>query len=180
MDKENIDASAGLAFSLTLFERYRRTGLLQANLPRVPRMRGHYRGNIQLIEGKVISSYLEDSYGQRYPISKEQLIRLDNEKGPYEWTLTPLIEPPKWQAGASILSESGEIVPRRITELNMDRLQGWTGIQKMMLMMVFEAINGEYTIQEIKTIVPLAPTVIEEGLRILLSLKVISMVQPEK
>src|SRR5437016_6865790 len=45
-----IDASLGLAFSLPLFEQYRKNGLLQAELHHVPGVRGRCKGYLHLVE----------------------------------------------------------------------------------------------------------------------------------
>src|SRR5579884_3469255 len=94
MSKDRLDASAGLAFSLAVFERYRKNGLLQAELHHVPGISGHCQGYLQLVEGKVTSCYIEDKNGQRHPIDRRTLIDLDTKRGPFEWTLQPLPPPP--------------------------------------------------------------------------------------
>ncbi|HTK06860.1 MAG TPA: hypothetical protein VL485_06820 [Ktedonobacteraceae bacterium] len=175
MDQENIDASAGLAFSLLLFEKYGKTGALQAEMQHVPGIHGPCKGHLHLIAGKVATSYLEDQRGQHFLISKEQMIRLDSEKGPFEWMLTPLPAPPAAQPMAYMQPTAHEPVPRRIAALDLDKLQGWNAMQKMMLSLIFEAIDGQRTIAEIKAITPLKPAVIEEGLRILFALNVINI-----
>jgi hypothetical protein len=175
MDQNNIDASAGLAFSLILFERYCKTGALQAELEHIPGLHGLCQGHLHLIAGKIVASYLEDRQGRRFPISKAQIIRLDNERGPFEWTLKPLPEPPAAQPMTHVEATLSEPIPRHIATLDVSRLQGWSPMQRMMLALIHEAIDGQRSIAEIKEVIPLNPAVIEEGLCILFTLKVISI-----
>lgn len=180
MDKDRIDASLGLAFSLALFEQYQKSGLLQAELQRVPGFRGRCKGCLQLVEGKVVTCYLEDMQGRRHTASKELLTRLDSEKGPFEWTLTPLPPlPPSLPVTPPVKSprpKSNSPIPGRIAILDLEKLEGWTYKQKTMLSLVFDAVDGRHTVEEIKANVPLPPAIVEEALRILVVLKVISLV----
>lgn len=177
MGTENIDASLGLALSLTLFEWYRRNGLLQAEIHHVPGYRGRCNGFLHLVEGKVVACYLEDKNNRRHPISKEILIKVDNERGPFEWTLTPLPAPPSLQPRSEIPHNPTKYasIPTRIATLNLDRLEGWSRHHKMMLSMVYELVNGQHNIEEIKSKASLPVNVTEEALRVLLSLKVITL-----
>lgn len=183
MGKDGIDASVGLAFSLALFERYRKSGLLQAELHHVPGIRGRCKGSLHLVEGKVMSCYAEDKQGQRLPVSvsKEMFSRLDRERGPFEWTLQPVSTPPPppppspQRADPSPRPMQGSPVPTRIAQFNREKLDGWTTRQKMVLAIIFGVIDGRHTIEEIKADVPLPPGVVEEALRVLLSMKVISI-----
>lgn len=113
MSNNGFDASIGLAFSLELFKHYQRTGVVQAELPRVPGIRGHCKAFLQLIDGEVISVYLEDKRGNRYSSDAATLCRLDEEKGPFEWQLHfqsqptysfPSVEPSTGKPTTSILS----------------------------------------------------------------------------
>jgi hypothetical protein len=176
VDKDRIDASLGLAFSLALFEQYRKSGLLQAELHHVPGLRGRCKGYLHLVEGKVVTCYLEDTQGQRHPVSKDMLARLDSEKGPFEWSLIALPAPPPLTPREipprPILSSP---IPRRIAALDLEKLEGWTYRHKMMLSIVFDVIDGQRTIEDIKVDTPLPPMIVEEALRILVALKVISI-----
>ncbi len=180
MGKDRFDASAGLAFSLALFERYRKNGLLQAELHHVPNVSGRCQGYLQLVEGKVTSCYVEDKNGQRHQIDKDMFIDVDAKRGPFEWTLQPLPTPPSSMSSVGILSgnrtEQHSPIPKSIAMLELDRLTGWSNMQKLMLTAVHEAIDGWRTIEEIKQVVPLPPHVIDEALRTLLALKVIIIV----
>lgn len=174
MGKDRIDASIGLAFSLAIFEQYRNSGLLQAELQKVPGYQGRCKGYLHLIEGKVISCYLEDRIGQRHPTDKSVLIQLDSRRGPFEWSLTPAPPPPPVIAKRNVPHPAQHApVPRQIAVLDINRLEGWTSRHKKMLLLVYEAIDGQRSITDIQAEVPLPPEVVEEGLRILLTLKVI-------
>ena len=178
MEKDQIDASLGLAFSLTVFERYRKSGLLQADLHGVPGVRGRCRGHVHLVEGKVVACYLKNMGGQRQPVSMDMLIRWDSKKGPFEWSLTPLPPPPQAHelaipGEAAPRSPGSSPIPKRIALLDVEKLEGWTHRQKRMLSLVFDVIDGQRTVEVILTDTPLPPTVVEEALRILLAMKVI-------
>ncbi|HEX4206535.1 MAG TPA: hypothetical protein VHZ51_20520 [Ktedonobacteraceae bacterium] len=180
MDKDYFDASLGLAFSLKAFERYRKSGLLQAELHHVPGIRGQCTGYLQLIEGKITSCYVEDKNGQRYPLGIDILVRVDAERGPFEWKLTTQPAPPSSTPPTNQPYQKGQLssVPRIIAPLEpeMGRLTGWTAKQKYMLAMVYEAVDGRKTIEDIQREVPLSPNNTEEALRILVALKVLIVV----
>jgi hypothetical protein len=177
--KNYFDASIGLAFSLMTFERYRKNGLLQAELDHVPGIRGKCKGYLQIVEGKVTSCFIEDKSGRRYQTEKNMLIRLDNERGPFEWTLQPLPAPPSSTPQANTASQpaSSAPTPQVIARLDLNTLRGWTPQQQLILSAVFDVIDGRRSIEEIKMAVPLLPHVVEEALRVLLALKVIRIVQ---
>lgn len=180
MGNDWIDASLGLAFSLPLFERYRKSGLLQAELHHVPGVRGRCKGYLHLVEGKITSCYLEDRQGQRHQVTVKMLIQLDNERGPFEWVLIAAPAPPMPsshripfpnQVGATQISP----IPRKVGPLDVEKLEGWTNRQKLMLSIVFDVIDGQRTIEDIKNDVPLPPNVVEEALRVLMALKAITI-----
>ncbi|GHO46583.1 hypothetical protein [Ktedonospora formicarum] len=177
MGKEHFDASVGLGFSLTLFERYRKNGLLQAELTHVPGIRGRCKGFLQLVEGKVTTCYVEDKDGRRHQISPSVLVAVDNERGPFDWHLMALPTPPSpaLRPDTFVHVEESTPIPRIIAPLDIDLLRGWTSRQKLMLSTVYETINGMKDIETIKKEVPLAPNVTEEAIRILLSLQVVSI-----
>jgi len=56
VDKEGIDASLGLKFSLELFKQYKQNGILHAELPRVPGIRGRCK------------PYFTSSMGRSFPL----------------------------------------------------------------------------------------------------------------
>lgn len=180
-NKDHIDASLGLAFSLGLFEQYRRNGLLQANnLHHIPGIRGHGTGYLQLVEGKVTACYVEQN-GERHPISKEVLIRLDEERGPFHWQLHPLPAPPTPRSDKDFpAQEQQPPIPRRTAELYVDRLVGWSSTHKLMLQVVYDQIDGRKDLNTIKKTVPLPSNVVEEALRILIALRVIIIVTREE
>lgn len=176
MGKDRIDASLGLAFSLMLFEQYRRNGVLQAELHHVPGFRGSCKGYLHLVEGKVVTCYLEDKQGKRHAVSTAMLSHLDSEKGPFEWMLTSLPTPPS-PSPREIppRPKRSSPTPRRIAPLDLEKLDGWTHKQKMMLSIVFDVTDGQHTIEDIKADTPLPPHIVEEALRVLLAMKVISI-----
>lgn len=179
MGNDPLDVGVGLAFSLSILERYQRNGLLQAELHHVPGVKGRCMGYLQLVQGKVTSCSVEKN-GQRQLIGKDLLIRVDDERGPFEWKLTPLPEPPSpTQRMDMPIPEMYPPIPRKTASLDreLERLTGWTSTQKYMLAAVYDAIDGRRTIDEIKRDVPLAPGATDEALRILLALRVIIIPQ---
>lgn len=175
MSKDSFDASLGLAFSLTIFERYRKNGLLQAELQHIPGFRGRCRVYIQLVEGKVTACIIEDKNAERHSVALHLLIRVDNERGPFEWKLVPLPSPPSATPHTHILPDQRQssFIPRVIAPLDIRRLEGWTTKQILMVKLVYEVINGQKTIYDIQQDVPLPPAVVEEALRVLVALQVI-------
>lgn len=181
MSKGHFDASAGLAFSLSLFERYRKNGLLHAEVHHIPHISGHCQAYLQLVEGKITSCYVVDKNDQRHPVSTQVLIDVDEKRGPFDWTLQPLPAPPSPTLSTSILSSKTEgpqvAAFKRIAVLDLDQLTGWSNTQKQLLATVYAAIDGRRTLEEIKQAVPLPPHVTEEVLRTLLALSVIMVIQ---
>lgn len=181
MDKGYFDASLGLAFSLSVFERYRKNGLLQAELYHVPGVRGRCMGYIQLVEGKVTSCYVETRSGERQPTALSTLTTVDIERGPFEWKLIPLPAPPSPTPPTARFNPPprpthNAPVPSIVAPLDVTTLHGWTDQHKLMLTTVYRAIDGQRSIEELKRELPLRPEVTEEALRVLLALKVITII----
>lgn len=183
MDKEGIDASLGLKFSLELFKRYKQNGMLHAELPRAPGVGERCKAFIHLVKGEVASAYLEDKQGKRYPSDKDALCRLDREKGPFEWTLDHqstipgqlrLARRPQPQSpdplAASIQPSS---VPRIISALSWERLSAQAPEQREAFYTLLTTINGERTIANIKNMLPFSSDLIDDLLHLLLELEVI-------
>lgn len=187
MNKDGFDASIGLAFSLELFKRYRRNGVVQAELPRVPGLRGHCKAFLHLANGEVISAYVEDQQGQRHSSDKAVLCRLDTEKGPFEWRLllqsesatqppsTRHILPQSAPSDPSASPLEGSSVPKVVSALPQEQLQAWTAQQRDILYIVFVNIDGESTLEEIRSLVPFSSDLVDEALRILFKMKIISI-----
>lgn len=181
MSKDGIDASLGLAFSLQLFKRYQRSGVLRAELPRAPGVRGRCNAFIHLEHGEVSAAYFEDMQGQRYSSDKESLCRLDKERGPFEWVLIPQSASSGAPQTPDQSAESDQLrlvipptaVPQVIAGLSQDRLSAWTPQQRSILYTTLTLINGERTVAAIKNAVPFPPDVVDELLYILLESGVI-------
>lgn len=171
MNTNYIDASTGLTFSLTLFEKYRQSGTLQSNFLRIPGIKGYCKAHLRLVEGEVVDCYLEDSKGQRHLSTKGILTRLETERGPFEWNFIPLPSPTPAQEEPSHSHKSP--VPRPVMGLDLARLTTWNSRQKRALSLVFSMIDGQRSVEEIKYEGPLAPSVVDKALKILLALKVI-------
>lgn len=175
---EQFDASVGLTFSLRAFERYRTNGILMAEIRAVPGIRGSCQAFLELTEGKVVACYLIDSTGKRHPIMKDLLIKLEQAKGSFSWTF---YEVPaalfQEQAGTPSVSQVPRFpVPVCLKDrLDARHIRQWTPEQQRYLHMVFSAINGKRGINEIKEQLSLPSTLVDEAIRILLSLEAIAM-----
>lgn len=182
MRNDGIDASVGLAFSLGLFKRYQQSGLLRAEIPRMPGFRKGCTAFLRLVNGEVVSIYLEDKEGLRTSSDKETLCRLDAEKGPFEWVLIPQSASDQQRnAGQSAASSPRAFpyttrrvpVPKIVATLREEWLSNWTPQQKDMLFTIFNMIDGTRTIEDIRRMAPFPPDLVDELLQILLQLKVI-------
>jgi hypothetical protein len=173
--KENIDASLGLAFSLALFERYRKNGLLHAELQHVAGIRGRCNGFLHLIEGIVVTCYIEDKHDRRHSVSKDFLVRVDKEHGPFEWILaaSPIPLSIHQRTTMPLNTMQHAPIPKAIAPLDLEKLESWTPRQKLMLSSVYDLIDGVLNIDDIKSNSILPAEVTEEALRVLLSMKLI-------
>ncbi|HEU5381104.1 MAG TPA: hypothetical protein VFV38_37245 [Ktedonobacteraceae bacterium] len=171
MGTDSFDASIGLAFSLKAFEKYRKNGLLQAEIHHVPGIRGRCKGYLQLIEGKVVMCYIEDKGGYRHAMPISVLIQLDNERGPFDWMLAPLAAP---HMASTPRHEPRVPTPRIVALLDLEKLAGWSSEHKHILFQVYQAINGQRNVEDIKHALPFPPYVTEEALHVLSTLKVIT------
>ena len=200
---DNIDASVGLSFSLELFKRYHRTGLLKAEMHHVPGISGSCKAYIQLIDGFVSSCIIVNKRGQRIPSHQTILCRVDDERGPFEWRFQAASSS---SAADTATRQSAAVRPQAVSDHNdlsrtqleritkvrsgidnpsvpkvlsypqWNMLHAWSPSQKRMLYDVLIAINGTRTVQEIKTVLPLSNSFVEDALRVLLKLKVITFV----
>jgi hypothetical protein len=171
VNEDHIDASVGLTLSLRLFERYRKNGILQASIRRIPGFRGPCKAHLRLVEGKVVACEIEDSRGMRHPATIAFLARLDQEKGPFEWNLLPTSAPPFQPALPS--TERPVYVPRSIAKLDLEQLAAWEPRYRIALYMVYSWIDGRRSMDEIKANISLPSHIVDEAFRILLLLKVV-------
>lgn len=187
VDKNSMDASVGLTFSLQLFQRYRRNGILQASIRHMPGVQGARIAYIQLIAGSVTACYLEDKHGQRTTVSIESLCQVDHDWGPFEWVFQPQSAPVRSQtsslfpAGLPPDPSSGPpdtdlLIPRVVASLRMDQFKHWTPEQRMLLQQVWQYIDGKRTIQDMKAGLPYPPQVVQDVVQILLTASLIVLV----
>lgn len=172
MGQDLFDASVGLAFSLVAFEKYRKNGVLSAELHNVPGIRGRCKGYLHLVEGKVVSCYIEDKKGQHYPIQTSLLVQVDNERGPFVWALSS--PPPQPQQAPPLQRESHPFVPRIVALLDLDKMRGWPSTHKQILFQVYQMIDGQRSVEDIQRMLPFPPYVVEEAFHILSTLNVIT------
>ncbi len=174
-----IDASVGLTFSLRLFATYQQSGLLCGLVRNMPGIRGQCKAYIELDKGQVVSCYLEDSKGHRYSSTKADLCHLDEEKGPFEWSLQP-----RTTASLNATSSFSQTlrpdhkvsVPHRLVQqLDTNQLQMYTPWQRTLLLTVFSLIDGKHTLEEIAVQAQVPPAKVEEALHVLALLKLIGV-----
>lgn len=186
-----MDASVGLTFSLRLFQRYRRNGILQAKIRHIPGIQGACIAYIQMTAGSVTACYLENKQGQRLPFSIDDLCRLDQERGPFEWVFQqqaaparshptaapsmpaeqPLTSPPAASPAQDAIS-----IPKVIAQPRWEQFNHWTLEQKLLLQDVWQNIDGKRSIRDIKANLPYAPQVVDDLIQILLTLRLIVLV----
>ncbi len=193
MDNNEIDASLGLAFSLELFKRYKRSGVFYAEVWRIPNLQGKAIAFLYLINGVTTSSYIEDLNGKRYPVSENDLIQIDRDKGPFAWSLKVAFDQPflpqtqqvseirpdsqKAEPVASRLADT--TVPVIIAPIGQEQFSSWTAQQQQVLYTIWHAIDGKRSVKDIKAITSatIPAMAVEEALLVLLKLKIVAMIQ---
>lgn len=180
-----MDASVGLTFSLRLFQRYQRNGILQAEIRHVSGMQGPCTAYIHLTTGSVTACYVENKQGQRLSFSIEELCRIDLEKGPFAWVFHQQSSSPSQSQKAapsstqpppyfsSPPSTQDASVPRAIAQLRWEQFNSWTLEQKLLLQHIWQSIDGKRTIRDIKVSLPYPPQAVDEVLQILANLRII-------
>lgn len=180
-----MDASVGLTFSLQLFQRYQRSGILQATIRHVPGIQGACTAYVHLIAGSVTSCYLKNKGGQHLPFSLEELCRIDHERGPFEWIFqqsqhptssSPVLAPPSAQPltkFSSLPPELDALIPKVVAPLRWDQFNHWTPEQKLLLQNMWKNIDGKRTVQDVRASLPYPPDRVNDVLQILLTLRII-------
>jgi hypothetical protein len=179
-----MDASVGLTFSLQLFRSYRRNGVLQASIRHMPGVKGACTAYVYLSSGSVTACYLEDRRGQRLLYAIEDLCRIDDERGPFEWifqeqslssrpqlSASPSSEPLTAIAPSSL--EQDALIPRVVATLRWEHFNHWTPEQKLLLQNVWKSIDGRRCIQDIKASLPYPPQAVNDIVQILLKLHIV-------
>lgn len=178
-----FDVSAGLAFGLKAFEMYRKSGVLTAEVRSVPAVRGTCQAYLELVQGKVVSCYLLDRKGERHHVTQELLVQLDEAKGPFGWTFRASADPvfaassPEQAFQAPAQPAARPPIPRPLVRsLDFRQFQHWwTPQQQRCLQMIFALVDGQRSVDELKSQILLPPLVVDEGIRILLELRAIAM-----
>lgn len=178
---EPVDASVDLAFSLTAFELYRKSGILSAAVRSIAGLRGQGQAYIELVQGKVVACYILDRNGERHQVLKDFLVQLDSEKGPLNWvfresTAQAFSPPPAAEAPAPPPVVSRSPTPRPLVyTLDAQQLQPWTPQQRYYLQQVFTLIDGQRSVDELRYAIPLPAATVDEALRVLVALKAITL-----
>jgi hypothetical protein len=184
-----MDASVGLSFSLQLFQRYRRSGTLQATIRHLPGVQGACIAHIVLTDGVVTACYVKNKQGQNLAFSLDELRRLDHERGPFEWVFqqaqnpapgSQVSAPPSAQPSPrtisltpELTSEADLLIPKVVTPLRWNQFNHWTPEQKLLLQNVWKNIDGKCTIQDLRASLPYPPELVNDVLQILLTLRII-------
>lgn len=161
-----FDASVGLAFSLKAFELYRKNGLLSAEIRSVPGIRGKCKAYLELSQGKVTDCYLVDKTGKRHSAHLQMLVQLDTEKGPFGWV---------FHDGLIQAKPHSPLPQPLVHNLDPQQFQRWTIQQQQYIHFIFSMIDGQHSIDEIKAKSPFSPSIVDESIHILLSLKMITL-----
>lgn len=179
---QEFDASIGLAFSLKAFELYRKSGTFSAEVRSVPGIRGHCQAYLELVQGKVIACYFVDRKGERHSSRTEVLLRLDEERGPFNWSFRANTEQmsPALSPEAELHTSPRPALPSPVFRplvpyLDGQQLQWWTPQQQQYLSTIFSMIDGQRTLDAIKARIMLPPNIVDEGIQVLLQLKVIAL-----
>jgi hypothetical protein len=72
VDSDPLDLSIGLAPSLELLRRYKKSGILQASVAHIPGMREEGLVRLHLVNGEVVACEVIRRDGQAYSIPKER------------------------------------------------------------------------------------------------------------
>ncbi len=179
-----MDASVGLTFSLQLFQRYRRSGILQAKVHHISGMQGACTAYVHLAAGSVTACYLENEHGQYLSFSLEKLCQIDHERGPFKWIFQPQHPASRSQipvlpsaqplTRASFLpAELDACIPRAVAPLRWEQFNDWTSEQRLLLQDVWKSIDGKRTIQDVKASLPYPPQMVNDILQILLTSRII-------
>lgn len=179
-----MDASVGLTFSLQLFQRYRRNGVLQARVHHIPGIQGTCTAYVHLTAGSVTSCYLKNEQGQQLSFALEKLRQIDDERGPFQW----IFQAQQPASGSQIpASQSAQplprtspspaeldaLIPKVVAPLRWEQFNDWTPEQRSLLQYVWKSIDGQHTIQDVKAGLPYPPQLVNEILQILLTLRII-------
>lgn len=179
-----MDASVGLTFSLQLFQRYRRSGVLQAKIRYISGIQGACIAYVHLTAGSVTACYLKNEQGQHLSFSLEKLCQIDHERGPFKWIFQPQQPASRSPAPASpsvqpltstssLPAELDALIPKVVAPLRWEQFNDWTSEQRALLQHVWKSIDGKRTIQDVKVSLPYSPQMVNDILQILLTLHII-------
>ena len=193
MDKDYMDASIGLQFSLELLKRYRESGLLQAQISGLPGISGKGNVEITILQGDVTSCLARDQQGRPFRVDLEVLLRLEKVRGPFGWNLFPFTQGeqrvpvpqhlshslPRQEPG--LLGEntlqtgqlSSYLIPCITAKLRFKQVAAWTPNQKHALLTIYSLVDGKRTVEDIKRDVSFSSQYVEKGLRVLAGINVI-------
>jgi hypothetical protein len=161
-----LDASVGLAFSLKAFELYRKSGLLSAEIRSMPGIRGKCMAYLELNQGKVVASYLVDKTGARHSAHLQTLVQVDTEKGPFSWVFQDSPAPTRPRSPVPQLLVHN-LDPHLFQQLPIQ--------QQQCIHFIFSLIDGQLSIDDIKAKALFPPSAVDETMRILLSLRIITL-----
>jgi len=176
-------ASHSLALTLTSLKQFQRSGFLRAKISKKESLfkAVFYHCEIRVENGQVLSCVLINNLDIRTPIGAHELIKIDEERGPFEWTFYPdpthsaqasqksskaLVSPGKSAVAVSPLDDN--TVPVRIAELHLGWLATMIDQDKHVLNQIYLLADGHRTVREIKQYlwsqVQMPPSIVEKGL----------------
>jgi hypothetical protein len=188
-------ASHSLALTLASLKQFQRSGFLRAKILKKESLlkTTSYHCEIRIENGQVLSCILIDIFNIRTPIGAHELITIDEERGPFEWTFYPdhTHSTPRPASNTSTTPVSPKAlaisvpplddatVPIRIAELHLGWLATMSDENKHILSQIYLLTDGQRTIREIKQYLwsqmQISPSIVEKGLVTLVMLNSIAV-----
>ncbi len=163
-----------LADIMQTLQIFRQSGRLQTELPDVRGLKGQFQAELIIAAGKIISCSITNRSGQII-IGNDEAVLLLYNLGELNWTLTLQAEtaptnPPNIQNTAS-LPRLRPLIPRRIALPRQGQVNTWPRKHRA----VFALIDGQKNIEQIAAVLSLSRKNVEEILRDLQSIQVITL-----
>ncbi len=182
---KSLDASIGLNKILLILRQYSQTGMLQAEISRLPGIKGSGICSLWIVDGEPVSCFIETKTSEQKSLSPSALARFDKDKGPFDWQFYPQQRQEQKSTTASLPSLNSQrftshrspptryAIPHVVANLNVGWLNTWLPQRKRILRMVYFMIDGQRTVEDIERFTGLPPHVVQEALVILIALNIV-------
>jgi hypothetical protein len=154
-----------------MMQKYKKTGHLRADLPSgVPGLRESCQVEIALEAGNMVSCSISSNRGRLLTGDKayQELTRL----GRIHWTFVPLLPSvTRPELSPRALEKNVISRPRRIVVVGQWQIRSWPPMHKL----VYELADGTRSVAEMAELLSATPKAIEEILRDLRSIQIITM-----